>query len=109
MNDFGCRPCHGSPGRQAPRIALAMTPHPPYLPPAIAGWAPDELYYIVKHGVKFTAMPAWPAGRRDDEVWAMVAFLRALPRMDARSYRALAFGEARNPGSGRPGDQCPRP
>jgi cytochrome c553 len=107
--DFGCRPCHGSPGQRPPTIALAMTPSPPYLPPAVAGWDPEELFYIVKHGVKFTAMPAWPSLRRDDEVWAMVAFLRTLPRLDATGYRRLVSGDetvgaevARVPGLPRP-------
>jgi cytochrome c553 len=92
--EFGCRPCHGSPEIRRPRIPLGMTPFPPYLPPLIPGWQPDELYYIVKHGVKFTGMPAWPAVQRDDEVWAMVAFLRRLPGLDATEYRRLVSGEA---------------
>ena len=91
--DFGCRPCHGSPGQRPPTIAQGMTPQPPELPPAIAQWDPEELYYIVKHGVKFTAMPAWPARQRDDEVWAMVAFLRTLPDLDRSAYRRLVRGD----------------
>ena len=82
--ETGCRPCHGSPDLPHPRIAQHMTPHPPYLPPRISAWEPDELFYIVKHGVKFTGMPAWPAQQRDDEVWAMVAFLRTLPDLRCR-------------------------
>jgi cytochrome c553 len=31
-------------------------------------------------------MPAWPTQQRDDEVWAMVAFLRKLPGMDSNAY-----------------------
>jgi cytochrome c553 len=90
--ETGCFPCHGSPEMTQPRIARAMTPHPPYLPPAIHGWEPEELFYIVKHGVKFTGMPAWPTQQRDDEVWAMVAFLRELPELDAQEYRQLVSG-----------------
>jgi cytochrome c553 len=37
-------------------------------------------------------MPAWPAQERDDEVWAVVAFLLELPELDAAEYRALALG-----------------
>ena len=87
-----CRPCHGAPDLQTPRVAAAMTPTPPYLPPEIAKWKPAELFSIVKHGVKFTGMPAWPAPNRDDEVWAMVAFLQRLPRLGAEEYRRLASG-----------------
>jgi cytochrome c553 len=92
--ETGCRPCHGSPDLRHPRIPQQMTPHPPYLSPRISTWEPEELFYIVKHGVKFTGMPAWPAQQRDDEVWAMVAFLRTLPELDAEAYRRLVHGEA---------------
>jgi cytochrome c553 len=91
--ETGCRPCHGAPDLAPPVIPRAMTPHPPALTDAIAGWSPAELFYVVKHGVKFTAMPAWPAQERDDEVFAMVAFLRKLPALDADAYRALVHGE----------------
>ena len=91
--EFGCRPCHGSPGLKQPRVALAMTPHPPYLPPRIPEWDPAGLFYVVKHGVKFTGMPAWPTQHRDDEVWAMTAFLLAYQDMPAGEYRRLVFGE----------------
>lgn len=91
--EIGCAACHGSPKLQTPRIAQAMTPTPPYLPERMGRWEGPELFYIVKHGIKFTGMPAWPAQQRDDEVWAMVAFLQRLPNMEAEEYRKL-IGES---------------
>lgn len=88
-----CRACHGTPSLQSPRVAQAMTPRPPYLPHTIPRWEPDDLFYIVKHGIKFTGMPAWPAQQRDDEVWAMVAFLRKFPGLDSEGYRRLVSSE----------------
>jgi cytochrome c553 len=97
----GCRPCHGSPDHPQPVIAARMTPHPPPLSGAAARWEPGELFYIVKHGVKFTGMPAWPAPGRDDEAWALVAFLHALPALTAEEYRRLARpGPPRQPAEG---------
>ena len=92
--EINCRACHGSPSLQSPRVAQAMTPKPPYLPHTASGWEPGELFYIVKHGIKFTGMPAWPAQHRDDEVWAMVAFLRKFSGLDANAYQNLVNGEA---------------
>jgi len=91
--ESGCRPCHGSPGLQSPRIAAAMTPHPPPLPSLVAERDPEELFYVVKHGIKFTGMPAWPSQQRDDEVRAVVAFLLELPKLDADAYRRLISGD----------------
>jgi cytochrome c553 len=98
--DYACRPCHGSPSFDQPRVAGAMTPTPPDLRQSVREFDDPELFYIVKHGIKLTGMPAWPAQRRDDEVWAMVAFLRRLPGLDARAYDALASG---------PVEESPRP
>ncbi|HYI29202.1 MAG TPA: c-type cytochrome, partial [Bradyrhizobium sp.] len=57
-------------------------------------WKDRELFWIVKHGIKYTGMPAWVVQDRDDEVWAVVAFLKRLPELDAESYRRLATGAA---------------
>ncbi len=92
--EIGCRPCHGSPELHHPKIAHRMLPHPPYLPETAPHWKPEELFYMVKHGIKFTGMPAWPSAQRDDEVWAMVAFLRAFPQLDTDQYRRLVNGPA---------------
>jgi cytochrome c553 len=90
----GCMPCHGAPGSARPVIPRRMLPEPPPLVRTLAagGWSPKELFWIVKHGIKYTAMPAWPAPDRDDEVWAMVAFLERLPGLSPAEFRRLAFG-----------------
>lgn len=90
----GCRPCHGAPDLATPRVTAAMTPQPPDLVGRVEIYDAEELFYIVKHGIKFTGMPAWPAQERDDEVAAVVAFLRELPRLDAAAYRELVHGDA---------------
>jgi cytochrome c553 len=89
----GCAICHGAPGVPQSPAVRKMLPRPPELGPVIDTWTDAELFRIVKYGVRFTGMPAWPTQQRDDEVWAMVAFLRTLPRMDPRTYRELAIGE----------------
>ena len=99
--DLGCRPCHGAPQMRQPRIAVQMTPHPVELPARINNWQAAELFYMVKHGIKFTGMPAWPGRGRDDEVWAIVAFLRRLPQLDSASYTRIARGEAADDPAGR--------
>jgi cytochrome c553 len=86
----GCAPCHGAPGMPLNRITAAMLPPPTDLSTVLDEWAPEQLYWIVRHGIKYTGMPAWPAQLRSDEVWAVIAFLEELPRLDAQSYAALA-------------------
>jgi cytochrome c553 len=85
-----CEPCHGSPDIDVPAVMGAMTPPPPPLTGEhVTRWTPAQLFSIVKHGIKFTGMPAWPVQQRDDEVWATVAFLARLPRTNGDEYRTM--------------------
>lgn len=93
--EIGCRSCHGEPKRVMPRVAARMLPPPPPLAERIVQSTPEKLFYVVKHGLKFTGMPAWPTPHRDDEVWAVVAFLLQFPQLDAAAYRRLVEGEPR--------------
>lgn len=98
----GCAYCHGAPGNPISPISHHMLPPPPDLTKGVGEWTDQELFWLVKHGLKYTGMPGWPSQQRDDEVWTLVAFLRRLPGLDVQSYRALALGAARiDPPTGR--------
>lgn len=90
-----CARCHSGPGLGQNPVALSMRPRPQYLPNEIAKFAPRELFWIVKHGVKYSAMPSWPVQDRDDEVWSVVSFLKAMPSLSPAQFRALAYGGVR--------------
>jgi cytochrome c553 len=91
----GCAYCHGAPGDPINPVASQMLPSPPDLSERSAQWTDTQLFWLVKHGLKYAGMPAWPAQDRDDEVWAVVAFLRAMPDLDEAGYRRLVHGPAR--------------
>lgn len=95
--DGGCAPCHGAPGGHSDPIVDRMLPAPPELNRAASDWSTEQLFWIVKHGLKFTGMPAWVAQERDDEVWSVVAFLRVLPKMSVSQYRLFAIGDVEPP------------
>jgi cytochrome c553 len=61
----------------------------PDLADKVSDWSANELFWIVKHGIKMTGMPAWEAQERDDEVWDLVAFLQVLPRMTPERRRQM--------------------
>jgi mono/diheme cytochrome c family protein len=50
---------------------------------------PAEEFWVVKHGLKMTGMPAWGVTHDDEMLWDMVAFLRKLPELSADQYQAL--------------------
>jgi cytochrome c553 len=87
--DMVCANCHGRPGFGQSVVALSMSPRPQDLPKVLDQFTPSELYLIVTHGVKYSAMPSWPTSQRADEVWSMVAFLQQLRKMDGKTYSEM--------------------
>jgi mono/diheme cytochrome c family protein len=83
-----CAVCHGAPGVPKGDIARGLYPPPPDLAKAAALYSPAELFWIVKHGIKMTGMPAW-SDHSDEELWATVAFLNKLPSMGEQEYARL--------------------
>jgi mono/diheme cytochrome c family protein len=84
-----CAQCHGGPGFAQSLHGLSMQPLPGPLADASKHWKPRELYWITRHGIKMSGMPAWEFHLNEDEMWAVVAFLNRLPALSAADYRTL--------------------
>jgi len=83
-----CVVCHGAPGVEGSDIGKGLYPRPPNLADAARHYTPAELFWIVKHGIKMTGMPAW-GDHSDDELWATVALIEKLPGMTDQDYAKL--------------------
>ena len=83
-----CAVCHGAPGVPKGDIARGLYPPPPDLAKTAPLYNPAELFWIVKHGIKMTGMPAW-SDHSDGELWATVAFVEKLPGMSEQDYAGL--------------------
>jgi mono/diheme cytochrome c family protein len=88
-----CVGCHLAPGVPENEMRPGLNPKPPVLA-RLRDAEPGEWFWIVKHGLKMTAMPAWGKTHSDAEIWAIVAFLQKLPGMSPEQYRALTQGAA---------------
>lgn len=96
--EHGCRRCHGKPGGAVPVALQAATPHPPPLGRTAEEYTAAELYTIIKDGIKFTGMPAWPRLTRDDEVWSVVAMLQKVNGKGEQAYDQLLWDGSRAEG-----------
>ena len=99
-----CVHCHGAPGVAPEPFALGMTPTPANLVHTARDWPAAEVYWVVREGLKMTGMPAWRYRMADDDLWAIVAFMQALPTLSPQEYRALVARdvEAREPAPAEP-------
>jgi mono/diheme cytochrome c family protein len=91
-----CAVCHGAPGVPKGDIARGLYPQPPNLAAAANRYSDAELFWIVKHGIKMSGMPAW-SDHSDEESWATVAFLKKLPRMSEQDYGARVSARMAQP------------
>ena len=81
-----CVVCHGGPGVAQEKFGQSMQPVPGPLVDAARRWQPAEMYWIVRHGIKMSGMPAWEYHMPEDDLWATVAFLAEMPRMTPAAY-----------------------
>ena len=82
-----CAGCHLAPGVSDSEIRPGLYPQPPDLGKVRVD--PRQVFWVIKHGIKMSAMPAWGFSHDDATIWSMVAFLQKLPGMTPAEYRAI--------------------
>jgi mono/diheme cytochrome c family protein len=87
LYDEMCTGCHLGPGLEKSEMSQGLYPPAPEL--ALGSrHTPAQQFWIIKHGVKLSAMPAWGKTHNDELIWDMVAFLHKLPKMPPEQYKA---------------------
>ena len=87
-----CAGCHLAPGVTKSEIRPGLYPHPPNL---AQGDLRDgrRTFWIVKHGIKMSAMPSWGKTLDDEAIWEVVSFVRKMPDMTPETYQHLSQGQ----------------
>jgi mono/diheme cytochrome c family protein len=86
-----CVGCHLAPGPVDRELHEGLYPRPPDFTRHRV--EPSSAFWIIKHGLKMTGMPAWGKSHDDESIRALVAFVRKLPGMDEATYRRLTGNE----------------
>jgi len=87
--DEMCTGCHLGPGLEDSELRAGLYPQPPKLAEHTEHRTPAELFWIIKHGLKMTGMPAWGMSHDDRSIWGMVAFVQKLPQLSPTAYHEL--------------------
>ena len=82
-----CAQCHLAPGKKESPLRDGLYPRPPDLTRQKV--QPRAAFWVIKHGIKMTAMPAWGASHDDATLWGLVAFLQKLPVLDEKTYAKM--------------------
>lgn len=85
-----CVSCHGGPGVSPDGLSMGLTPVPPPLDAErVQAKGDAELFWVLKHGIRFTGMPGFAlAVDNEDDLWALVAYVRQLPKTDPNAFQA---------------------
>ncbi len=80
---MNCAGCHGTLDKSTSKLGSDFYPPAPQLiidPIDDPEW---YIYYITKHGVRLTGMPAWGRQLKDEEIWQIAEFLHRIEKLPA--------------------------
>jgi mono/diheme cytochrome c family protein len=87
-----CAGCHLGPGIDDNEFRKGLYPAAPELAEGERGGGDVDAtsiaqqFWIIKHGIKMSAMPAWGVTHDDATIWSIVAFLQKLPTLTPQQY-----------------------
>ena len=84
-----CVVCHGAPGVKISATGQGLNPPPPELAGEAGHEDPGELFWVTKNGIKMTGMPAFGVTHSDEELWAIVAFMKTMGDMTPEQYQQM--------------------
>ncbi len=84
-----CVHCHGAPGVKPHEWTTGMVPNPPELSKAATEWNERQIFWIAKHGIKMTGMPAFGDTESDQTIANIAAFVERLEGMSPQEYAQL--------------------
>ncbi|WNC93946.1 cytochrome c [Paraburkholderia sp. FT54] len=85
-----CAACHGAPGQTLSPIGQGILPIAPELLSATRRNNPQMMFWVIKNGVKMTAMPAFGKTQDDQTIWDLTAFLYKGRGISAQDFEKLS-------------------
>lgn len=74
--DDNCSLCHGSLKQPISPMRTKFYPPVPQLVTRTSDDPDANFFYVVKYGIRFTAMPGWDGQLTDDDIWKAVLFIK---------------------------------
>jgi mono/diheme cytochrome c family protein len=104
-----CAECHGATGKGNGVYGTATYPNATDLTSGDAKEKSDaELFWITKNGLSFTGMPAFSDQFSDQEIWGLVAYMRALQNGQAPTAVAIPTASAQQLSAANPAGTLPQ-
>ncbi len=83
-----CAACHGMSGRSPTDAGRWMYPRAADLASRdTQSYSDEEIFWIIKNGIRLSGMPAFGKVETDDHIWDLVLYFRTLPKGISQSAR----------------------
>jgi len=80
-----CAECHGQLNGRKSTLGASFYPPAPQLPGHSTSYTDTEVFWIVKHGIRNTSMPAWRNLLSDEDIAKVAAFVKKLDSLPPES------------------------
>jgi thiosulfate dehydrogenase len=92
-----CADCHGRPDNPMSDYGESFYPPAPQFTNTHPRLPENQNFYIIKYGIRRTAMPAWGNIMADSEIWQVVTFLSHLDNLPPTVQQELHRPAGSNP------------
>lgn len=81
-----CALCHGGPNAAVSAVGEGLYPPAPQFLKHLPHMPENQNFWIIKHGISRTGMPAWGKIMSENEIWQVTAFLSRMEQLEKQSY-----------------------
>jgi mono/diheme cytochrome c family protein len=85
-----CALCHGDPAHPKSPLADSLNPPAPQFMSDMAGMPENQNFYILQHGIRWTAMPGWKSVLAEQQIWQLVTFLSHMHDLPPEAKQVFA-------------------
>ena len=92
-----CADCHGRPDNPMSDYGRSFNPRAPQFMMQQPRKPDNQTFFIIKYGVRWSAMPAWGNIMADSEIWQVVIFLNRIGNLPPSAQQELHAPAGSNP------------
>ncbi|HKN74443.1 MAG TPA: c-type cytochrome [Candidatus Acidoferrum sp.] len=92
-----CTLCHGDPARPKAPLSDSLNPPAPQFIDDKADMPEYQNFYILQHGIRWTAMPGWKNVLTDQQLWRLVTFLSHMSDLPPAAKQVFSESSPQTP------------
>jgi len=92
-----CAGCHGLPSNPDSQFRRSFYPPAPGFYKEMPDMEDTSNFYVIKHGIRWTGMPAWGPTLNDQQIWQVILFFDNMHKLPPSAEKVLDSATASGP------------